>query len=125
MADADMSDFNYDISLNLEVETAEVFDHDYSTPTPGPEDEAVESDIVPECCNSREIADKCKKQSTLENFTVRSPSMDTKHLPRNISASDRAKSYPSELYESGASYSAKSATYWSIIIEFHASNSIC
>lgn len=36
-------------------------------------------------------------------FTVRQPSLnvDTKHLPRHISPTDRAKSYPSELYESG------------------------
>lgn len=47
---------------------------------------------------------KRKKQSRLDclTFTVRQSSLnvDTKHLPRHISPSDRAKSYPSELCES-------------------------
>lgn len=50
-------------------------------------------------------ASKRKKQSKQDclTFTVRQSSLnaDTKHLPRHISPTDRAKSYPSELYESG------------------------
>lgn len=74
-------------------------DHDYSSaePTPSTSTGSYGSSSRPTTTDVR--VDVSKTQSKIDSFAVKQ--IDPHHLPKNITACDRAKMYPNQLHESG------------------------